>query len=263
MSWESKVQSPNPPTRPTCLTSLTSQTALPARRIRSHALTFPQTGQSFCPMLLSRPSRRPACAAAAARAFPPARNGAWFAQQPGEAKYVICNGDEGDPGAFMDRMILESFPYRVIEGLAIAAVAVGAHEAIFYIRHEYPAGGAAGESGPGRMRAARLAGQSVCWAAITRCAFSIKEGAGAFVCGEETALIASIEGRRGMPRLRPPFPAQVRPVGQADAHQQRRDARDGAVDHSPRRRGLRRASAPRPARAQRSSRWPARSAAPG
>ena len=113
--------------------------------------------------------------------------------------YVICNGDEGDPGAFMDRMILESYPYRVLEGLAIAARAVGATQGYLYIRAEYP-----------------LALERIT-AAITRCNernllgdlhLSIKPGAGAFVCGEETALIASIEGRRGMPALRPPYPAE-------------------------------------------------------
>lgn len=128
-------------------------------------------------------------------------------QQPENTKYVICNGDEGDPGAFMDRMLLESFPYRIIEGLAMAAVATGAHEGIFYIRHEYPLA-------VKRVRAAlklcvqrgwlgeRLLGSEY------SLRLSIKEGAGAFVCGEETALIASVEGKRGMPRLRPPFPAQ-------------------------------------------------------
>ena len=128
-------------------------------------------------------------------------------QQPGDTKYVICNGDEGDPGAFMDRMILESFPYRVIEGLAIAAVAVGAHEAIFYVRHEYP-------QALRRVKAALAECERRGWLGDRLLGsdyplrISIKEGAGAFVCGEETALIASVEGRRGMPRLRPPFPAQ-------------------------------------------------------
>jgi NADH:ubiquinone oxidoreductase subunit F (NADH-binding)/NADH:ubiquinone oxidoreductase subunit E len=129
-------------------------------------------------------------------------------QQPGEVKYVICNGDEGDPGAFMDRMLLESFPYRVIEGLAIAAVAVGAHEGIFYIRHEYPLA-------VKRVRAAIATLEERGWlgdrlfGTSYPLRLSIKEGAGAFVCGEETALIASIEGARGMPRLRPPFPAEA------------------------------------------------------
>ena len=98
---------------------------------------------------------------------------------------------------------------------------------------------------------------------LPACSFTIKEGAGAFVCGEETALIASIEGERGMPRLRPPFPGAGRALGQADAHQQRRDARDGAVDLAARRRGLRRATAPAPAKAQRCSRWPATCGAAG
>jgi len=121
-------------------------------------------------------------------------------------KYVICNGDEGDPGAFMDRMLLESFPFRVMEGMIIAAYAVGAAEAIFYIRHEYPLAvrrirqaielcNQRGILGPDALGD----GQPL--------AMRIVEGAGAFVCGEETALIASIEGRRGQPRLKPPYPA--------------------------------------------------------
>jgi NADH-quinone oxidoreductase subunit F len=139
--------------------------------------------------------------------FPTGRKWRLVRQQPGETKYVICNGDEGDPGAFMDRMILESFPYRVIEGLAIAAIAAGAHEAIFYIRHEYP-------QALRRVRAALAECERRGWLGERLLGsdyplrISIKEGAGAFVCGEETALIASVEGRRGMPRLRPPFPAE-------------------------------------------------------
>ncbi len=139
--------------------------------------------------------------------FPTGKKWRMVHQQPGETKYVICNGDEGDPGAFMDRMILESFPYRVLEGLAIAAVAIGAHEAIFYIRHEYP-------QALQRVRAALAECEQRGWlgehllGSNYPLRISIKEGAGAFVCGEETALIASVEGRRGMPRLRPPFPAQ-------------------------------------------------------
>ncbi|MBI5690406.1 MAG: NAD(P)H-dependent oxidoreductase subunit E [Verrucomicrobia bacterium] len=127
--------------------------------------------------------------------------------QPGAEKYVICNGDEGDPGAFMDRMILESFPFRVIEGLAIAAVAVGAHEGIFYIRHEYPLA-------VKRVRAAIAMLEQRGWLGEKLAGtdyplkLSVMEGAGAFICGEETALIESLEGRRGMPRLRPPFPAE-------------------------------------------------------
>jgi NADH-quinone oxidoreductase subunit F len=128
-------------------------------------------------------------------------------RQDAPVKYVICNGDEGDPGAFMDRMLLESFPYRIIEGLAIAAVAVGAHEGFLYIRREYPLA-------VSRIRAALEQLEQRGWLGDRLMGFdyplrlSIKEGAGAFVCGEETALIASIEGERGMPRLRPPFPAE-------------------------------------------------------
>jgi NADH-quinone oxidoreductase subunit F len=128
--------------------------------------------------------------------------------QAGSTKYVICNGDEGDPGAFMDRMLLESFPFRIIEGLAIAAIAVGAHEGVFYIRHEYPLA-------VRRVRAATKLCTKRGWLGEKLFGYdyplrlSIKEGAGAFVCGEETALIASIEGRRGMPRLRPPFPVEA------------------------------------------------------
>ena len=139
--------------------------------------------------------------------FPTGQKWRVVRQQARPTKYVICNGDEGDPGAFMDRMILESFPYRVIEGLAVAAVAVGAHEAIFYIRHEYP-------QALRRVRAALAECERRGWlgdhllGSDYPLRISIKEGAGAFVCGEETALIASVEGRRGMPRLRPPFPAQ-------------------------------------------------------
>jgi len=139
--------------------------------------------------------------------FPAGRKWRAVQAQPGPVKYVICNGDEGDPGAFMDRMLLESFPYRIIEGMAIAALAVGAREGIFYIRREYPLAvhrvrAAIGELERRGWLGERLLGKG------PPLRIRIAEGAGAFVCGEETALIASIEGRRGTPRLRPPFPAQ-------------------------------------------------------
>jgi len=124
------------------------------------------------------------------------------------AKYVICNGDEGDPGAFMDRMILESFPFRVIEGLAIAAVAAGAHEGIFYIRHEYPLAVKRVQTAIEQLEKRGWLGDKLCGTDYPL-RLSIMEGAGAFVCGEETALISSIEGERGMPTLRPPFPAEA------------------------------------------------------
>ncbi len=125
----------------------------------------------------------------------------------GDVKYIICNGDEGDPGAFMDRMILESFPYRVIEGMIVASRAIGATEGILYIRHEYPLAVERIRQAIEICEARNFLGEN-----ILNSGHSLKlrivEGAGAFICGEETALIASIEGRRGMPRLRPPFPAQ-------------------------------------------------------
>jgi len=127
-------------------------------------------------------------------------------QQTGK-KFIVCNGDEGDPGAFMDRMLMESYPYRIIEGMIIAACAVGADEGYFYIRAEYPLAIERITQALNNCRQRGFIGGE-----IIKSGFSldlkIMPGAGAFVCGEETALIASIEGRRGMPRLRPPYPAQ-------------------------------------------------------
>ncbi|MBN1910574.1 MAG: NAD(P)H-dependent oxidoreductase subunit E [Pirellulales bacterium] len=128
-------------------------------------------------------------------------------QAAGTPKYLICNGDEGDPGAFMDRMLLESFPYRILEGMAIAAFAVGAEEGTLYIRAEYPLAVRRIREALAECRRRGLLGPSVMGTG-TRLELKIMEGAGAFVCGEETALLASIEGRRGMPRLRPPYPAE-------------------------------------------------------
>ncbi len=135
--------------------------------------------------------------------FPTAHKWKVAREAAGERKVVICNGDEGDPGAFMDRMILESSPFRVIEGLALAAWAIGAREGVFYVRAEY------------RLAVDRLREAiDLCRerGVLERDGFHLQlevaRGAGAFVCGEETALIASLEGRRGMPRLRPPFPAE-------------------------------------------------------
>ena len=125
----------------------------------------------------------------------------------GEKKYIICNGDEGDPGAFMDRMLLESFPYRIIEGMAIAARAVGTDEGVLYIRAEYPLAVRRVREAIDVCNERGLLGDRVMDTDFSL-RLSIMEGAGAFVCGEETALLASIEGRRGMPRLRPPYPAQ-------------------------------------------------------
>lgn len=122
-------------------------------------------------------------------------------------KYVICNGDEGDPGAFMDRMLIESYPYRIIEGIAIAAYAVGADEGFLYIRAEYPLAVKRMTQAINTCQQREFLGHNIMESPFSL-ELKIVPGAGAFVCGEETALIASIEGRRGMPRLRPPYPAE-------------------------------------------------------
>jgi len=139
--------------------------------------------------------------------YPTARKWSAVHNQQSGKKYIICNGDEGDPGAFMDRMIMESYPYRIIEGMIIAAYATGADEGYFYIRAEYPLAIERITQALNQCREHGFIGDD-----IIKKGFSldlkIMPGAGAFVCGEETALLASIEGRRGMPRLRPPYPAQ-------------------------------------------------------
>ena len=122
-------------------------------------------------------------------------------------KYVICNGDEGDPGAFMDRTLMESYPYRIIEGMTIAAYSVGADEGYLYIRAEYPLAVKRMSEAISKCRERGFLGENIL-ASNFSFRLKITAGAGAFVCGEETALIASIEGRRGMPRLRPPYPTE-------------------------------------------------------
>lgn len=129
-----------------------------------------------------------------------------FAANSGKRKYVICNGDEGDPGAFMDRMLLESFPFRIIEGMLIAAMATGADEGIFYIRAEYPLAVSRIRGSLKKCYENNILGKNILGSDFSFEA-RIFEGAGAFVCGEETALIASLEGKRGTPHLRPPYPA--------------------------------------------------------
>ncbi|MBP7461259.1 MAG: NADH-quinone oxidoreductase subunit F, partial [Candidatus Delongbacteria bacterium] len=126
----------------------------------------------------------------------------------GSKKYIICNGDEGDPGAFMDRSVMESDPHRVLEGMAIAAYAIGADEAYLYVRAEYPLAIKRLKLAIAQAESAGYLGRSMLGTSFNL-EVHIKEGAGAFVCGEETALIASIEGKRGMPRFRPPFPAEA------------------------------------------------------
>jgi len=139
--------------------------------------------------------------------YPTGRKWSAIRNQKTDKKFIVCNGDEGDPGAFMDRMLMESYPYRIIEGMIIAACAVGADEGYLYIRAEYPLAIERITQALNNCRQRGFIGGE-----IIKSGFSldlkIMPGAGAFVCGEETALIASIEGRRGMPRLRPPYPAQ-------------------------------------------------------
>jgi len=125
---------------------------------------------------------------------------------PGEQKYLICNADEGDPGAFMNRSLIESDPHALLEGMLIAGYAIGASKGIIYIRAEYPLAIDRLKNALQQMRECGVLGQNILGSGFSF-EIKIKEGAGAFVCGEETALIASIEGKRGMPRSRPPFPA--------------------------------------------------------
>ena len=138
--------------------------------------------------------------------FPTGRKWSIAADTPADQKYVICNGDEGDPGAFMDRSVMEGDPHRVLEGLLIAGYAVGADTGYIYVRAEYPLAVERLRKAITDAEAMGLLGSN-----ILNSGFSfrlhVKEGAGAFVCGEESALIASIEGQRGMPRPKPPFPA--------------------------------------------------------
>ncbi len=139
--------------------------------------------------------------------FPTGAKWQTFKVQENETKFIICNGDEGDPGAFMDRMLLESYPYRIIEGMIIAAYATGASKGFFYIRAEYPLAVKRIREALVICREKGYLGKNILDSGLN---FDIEifEGAGAFICGEETALIGSIEGNRGFPKLRPPFPVQ-------------------------------------------------------
>ncbi len=129
-------------------------------------------------------------------------------QSPGEEKYLICNADEGDPGAFMDRAVIESDPHNLIEGMLIGAYAIGAKEAVVYVRAEYPLAIVRLTNAIKQAEEKGFLGENILGTGFS-CHMRIKAGAGAFVCGEETALIESLEGSRGMPRLKPPFPAQA------------------------------------------------------
>ncbi|MDI6851220.1 MAG: NADH-quinone oxidoreductase subunit NuoF [bacterium] len=139
--------------------------------------------------------------------FPTGLKWKFTREAPGDKKYVVCNADEGDPGAFMDRNVLEGDPHRVIEGMTIGAYAIGASEGYIYVRAEYPLAIKRLKIALAQARERGFLGQNILGSNFSF-DIKIKEGAGAFVCGEETALIGSIEGKRGMPRPRPPFPAQ-------------------------------------------------------
>ena len=138
--------------------------------------------------------------------FPSGRKWQFAKNSVSDQKYVVCNGDEGDPGAFMDRSILEGNPYAVIEGMMIAGYAIGASEGYFYVRAEYPIAVNRLRNAIKQMNEAGILGENILGTGFSFQAH-IRLGAGAFVCGEETALLNSIEGKRGMPRPRPPFPA--------------------------------------------------------
>ncbi|MBQ8168162.1 NADH-quinone oxidoreductase subunit NuoF [bacterium] len=138
--------------------------------------------------------------------FPTGRKWRFTAANKGGKSYVVCNGDEGDPGAFMDRSIMEGDPHKLLEGMAIAAFAIGADEGYIYVRAEYPLAIKRLRKAIADAEARNFLGKNIMGSNFSF-DLHIKEGAGAFVCGEETALIASIEGERGMPRPKPPFPA--------------------------------------------------------
>ena len=138
--------------------------------------------------------------------FPTGRKWQFAYNSVSDQKYVVCNGDEGDPGAFMDRSILEGNPYAVIEGMMIAGYAIGASEGYFYVRAEYPIAVKRLRNAIRQMNEIGVLGENIMGSDFSFQAH-IRLGAGAFVCGEETALLNSIEGKRGMPRPRPPFPA--------------------------------------------------------
>ncbi|MEN6614354.1 MAG: NADH-quinone oxidoreductase subunit NuoF [Armatimonadota bacterium] len=139
--------------------------------------------------------------------FPTGRKWTLTAAVQSEKKYVVCNGDEGDPGAFMDGAVMEGNPHAILEGMLIAGYAIGADEGYIYVRAEYPLAIRSLRRAIEQATEAGILGKNVMGSPFSF-EIHIKEGAGAFVCGEETALIASIEGQRGMPRPKPPFPAQ-------------------------------------------------------
>lgn len=160
------------------------------------------TGEEICETILKSGLR-----GRGGGGFPTGRKWELTRIQKNDVKYVICNGDEGDPGAFMDRCVMEGNPHSVLEGMIIAAKAIGASEGYVYVRTEYPLAVERLKIAIEDARAAGILGENI-FGSGKNLDIHVMEGAGAFVCGEETALIASIEGKRGMPSPKPPFPAE-------------------------------------------------------
>ena len=144
--------------------------------------------------------------------FPTGKKWSFVKDKPDGQKYVVCNADEGDPGAFMDRSVLEGDPHTILEAMTIAGYAVGANQGFIYVRAEYPIAVHRLEIAIKQARKYGLLGKKI-FGTDFSFDIDIRLGAGAFVCGEETALLESIEGRRGQPRLKPPYPAAKRPMG--------------------------------------------------
>lgn len=140
--------------------------------------------------------------------FPTGKKWEFTAAAVGDQKYVVCNADEGDPGAFMDRSILEGDPHCVVEAMMIAGYAVGADKGYIYVRAEYPIAVKRFQTAIDQAKGYGILGKNI-WGTDFSFDLEVRLGAGAFVCGEETALLESIEGRRGQPRLKPPFPANA------------------------------------------------------
>ena len=172
-------------------------------------------------------------------------------------KYVCCNADEGDPGAFMDRSILEGDPHAVIEAMEIAGYAIGADQGYVYVRAEYPIAVKRLQIAIDQAKEYGLLGENIFGTGFNF-NLEIRLGAGAFVCGEETALMTSIEGKRGEPRPRPPFPAVKGLFGQPHYSEQRRDLRQRGADHTQGRRLVRVPWVPKNPREPKCSHWAAR-----
>ena len=142
-------------------------------------------------------------------AFPTAMKWDFARKAPGDQKYIICNADEGEPGTFKDRLILEGDPHKLIEGMMIAGYAIGATKGFIYIRGEYSLSIERLEKAIAQARQYGLLGDNILESGFSF-DLSVMKGAGAYVCGEETALIESLEGKRGHPRIKPPFPSRRR-----------------------------------------------------